>query len=148
MQENKTHWRRHDFRVNSLHLIIDGLRNSIAELQKKVNEVHWYDGDWLLEETEPIYGLAMIAFQNYIIGSISDFEGDTKNKHAYYRQDKKLGNFSNTTIELIVTLANYAKHQNEGLPFSGTKTILQNFNLTYQDLTYLDDSAIFQGLTY
>ena len=105
-----THWRRNDFRVKSLHMILDGLQKSISELEKNVDEIHWYDGDWLREETEPIYGLTFIALQNYIIGSIADIEGNTKNKHNYYKKDKVVPGYACTTIELITALANYSKH--------------------------------------
>jgi hypothetical protein len=145
--EKLTHIRRHDFRAKSLHMIIDGLQNSITELEKNIDEIHWYDGDWLMEETEPIYGLAFIALQNYIIGSIADIEGDTKNKHSYYKRDKTIPGYAFTTIELITALANYSKHADEKTLYPGTTDILDGFNLNYKDVHYLDEAAIFQGLS-
>jgi hypothetical protein len=141
----RTHFRRHDFRVKSLDMVVDGLQKSIAELEKKVSEIHWYDADWLMEETEPIYGLAFIAFQNYIIGSIADIEGTTKTKHDYYKKDQIIPGYTHTTIELITALANYAKHKDEGL-LKGTIIILDGFRLNYKDVIYLNETAIFQGL--
>jgi len=143
--EGLTHYLRNDFRSKSLYMIIDGLQKSISELEKNINEIHWYDGDWFREESEPIYGLAFIAFQNYIIGSIADIEGTTKTKHEYYKKDNVVNGFINTKIELIITLANYAKHRDERL-FDGTTTILDAFNLNYKDVIYLEEAAIFQGL--
>lgn len=140
-----THWRRNDFREKSLYMIIDGLNKSIKELENNIDEVHWYDGDWFRAEAEPIYGLAFIALQNYIIGSIADIEGTTKTKHEYYKKDNVINGFINTKIELIITLANYAKHRDERL-FEGTTTILDAFNLNYKDVISLDEAAIFQGL--
>jgi len=67
-----TDWRRMDFRIEVLRLTITGLENSIEVLQTKFNEIDWYDGLWLLEESEPIFGLAFIAIQNYINSSIYD----------------------------------------------------------------------------
>ena len=145
--EKLTHYRRHDFRVKSLHMIIDGLDKSIKELRKNIDEIHWYDGDWLMEETEPIYGLALIAFQNYITGSIADIAGTTNTKHSYYKRDKLLPGYAFTTIELIITLANYAKHLDEGKLRPGTTSILDEFDLNYKDVHYLDEAAIFQGLS-
>ena len=144
--EKLTHWRRHDFRVNSLHMIVDGLDKAIKELEKNVEEIHWYDGDWLMEETEPIYGLALIAFQNYIIGSIADLEGTTKTKHNYYKKDKIVEGYYYTNIELIVTLANFAKHKDEKI-HTGTAEILDAFNLNHKKAIYLDEAVIFPGLT-
>jgi len=145
--EKLTHWRRLDFRAKSLHMIVDGLQKSINELEKNIAEIHWYDGDWLMEETEPIYGLAFVAFQNYIIGSIADIDGDTKDKHGYYKRDKVISGYAFTTIELIIALANYSKHFDEGRLLPGTAGILDGFQLNYKDVHYLDEAAIFQGLT-
>lgn len=128
-------------------MVIDGLEKSIDELKEDIERIHWYDGDWFMEETEPIYGLALIAFQNYIISSISDIEGSTKSKHAFYKKDGLIDGFSYTKIELITALANYSKHKDEGQPLSGTMAILDNFKLNYKDVIYLDEGAIFQGLT-
>ncbi|MCO5946620.1 hypothetical protein [Mucilaginibacter flavidus] len=146
MEENKkTHWRRNDFRLKSLFMIVDGLQKSIKELEKNLTEIHWYDADWLMQETEPIYGLAFIAFQNYIIGSIADIDGTSQNKHAFFKKDRAIDGYAFTTIELITTLANYAKHKDEKL-LQGTTTILDGFKLNYKDVIYLDEAAIFQGL--
>ncbi len=139
------HWRRHDFREKSLFMIIDGLQKSVKELEQNIDDIHWYEGDWFMEESEPIYGLAFIAFQNYIIGSIGDIEGSTKTKLSYYKKDKVIPDYSNTTIELIITLANYAKHRDEGL-YKSTKLVLNAFQLKYENIIYLDEAAIFQGL--
>ncbi|WP_426669401.1 hypothetical protein ACPPVU_24705 [Mucilaginibacter sp. McL0603] len=146
MEENKyTNWRRNDYRSKSLHMIIDGFQKSIKELERNIDKIHWYDGDWFMEESEPIYGLAFIAFQNYIIGSIADIEGTTKTKLNYYKKDKVIDGYANTTIELITTLANYAKHRDEGL-HDGTRIILDAFHLRYENVIYLDEAAIFKGL--
>lgn len=146
MEVNKTNWRRHDFRAKSLYMVVEGLAKSIAELEKNVEAIHWYDGDWLMEETEPIYGLAFIAFQNYINGSISDFDGDIKQKNTFYKKAPLIENSNRTNIELIITLANYAKHKDEGDPHPGTSTVLDAFDFKYKNLIYLDEGPIFRGL--
>jgi hypothetical protein len=143
--EKLTYCKRNDYRSTSLHVIVDGLHKSIKELEKNIDEIHWYDGDWLREETEPIYGLAFIAFQNYIIGSIADIEGVTETKHQYYKKDAVIQGYKHTTIELIIALANYAKHKDEKL-WTSTIKILDGFSLNYRDVIYLDEAPIFQGL--
>ena len=65
MTNSKTHWRYADYRAESLNQIITGLNSSIETLRKRIDVIDWYDGYWLLEETEPIFGIAFIAFQNY-----------------------------------------------------------------------------------
>jgi len=142
-----THWRRVDYRVASLNIIIQGLNNSIEVLKEHIKEIHWYDGDWFLEESEPIYGLAFIAFQNYIYGSVKDVVDQTNEKINFYQLEPNVEGYSKSKIELIIGLANYAKHKDDGIPHKGTKEILECFNLDYQDISYQDKSAIFQGLT-
>lgn len=142
------HYLRFDHRAVSLDITIKGLNETINILKTQIEEIDWYDGDWFMEESEPIYGLAFIAFQNYINGSINDFADSLKEKESYYKleQNSKEGNKSK--IELIIGLANYAKHKDEGTPHKGTKDILDYFKLNYNDVTYLDKSPIFQGLTF
>jgi len=142
-----THWRRVDYRLVSLDLTIQGLNNSIEVLKNNFKEIHWYDGDWFLEESEPIYGLAFIAFQNYINGSIKDVVGQIFEKVNFYKLEPNVEGYSKSKIELIIGLANYAKHKDDGIPHKGTKEILECFNLDYQDILYLDKSVIFQGLS-
>jgi len=138
---------RLDHRAISLDLTIKGLSETIEVLHNQIDEIDWYDGVWFMEESEPVYGLALIAFQNYINGSIKDFADSLSNKESYYKleQNGKEGNRSK--IELIIGLANYAKHKDEGMLHKGTRDILDHFKLTYDDVTYLDKSPIFQGLT-
>lgn len=100
-----------------------------------------------MEETVPIYGLAFIAFQNYINGSIKDFKGNIKSKQELHRIDNEESTYSKSRIELIIALANYSKHMDEGIPDKGTKDVLDCFELNYENLTHLDNSPIFEGLT-
>ena len=140
----KTDWRKVDYRCESLNQIIKGLDSSILFLQTKIKEVHWYDGDWFLEETEPIYGLAFIAFQNYINGSIKDFFGNI-NKAQYYKVKTNLNTFDRSSIELIISLANYSKHKDDNELHKGTKDILESFKLN--DFDRIENSPIFTDLT-
>jgi hypothetical protein len=144
----KTHYLRHDsHRAVSLNMIIKGLSETITLLENQIHDIDWYDGDWFMEETEGNYRLAFIAFQNYINGSIKDFADSLKEKETYYKLEQNLNNNTKTKIELIIGLANYIKHKEEGTPHRGTKEILDYFNLNYTDVTYFDNSPIFQGLT-
>jgi len=143
----KTHYLRIDHRAVSLNMTIKGLTETITTLKNQINEIHWYDGDWFMEESEPIYGLAFIAFQNYINGSIKDFSDDLKAKETYYKLEQKTNSNTKSKIELIIGLANYIKHKEEGTPHKGTKETLDYFKLNYENVTYLDNSPIFQGLT-
>jgi hypothetical protein len=141
------HYLRIDHRAVSLNITIKGLTETITFLKNQIDEIDWYDGDWFMEESEPIYGLAFIALQNYINGSIKDIADSLKEKETYYKLEQYLKEGNRSRIELIIGLANYAKHKDEGTPHKGTKDILDHFNLNYEDVTYLDKSPIFQGLT-
>lgn len=146
MSTKKTHWLKADYRSNSLHQIIAGLDNSIKSLTKKVeDETDWYDGLWFLEDSEPIYGLAFIAFQNYINGSIKDLYESTNDKTCYYKINPKLKSFEKSDIELIIGLANYIKHKDDNKLHKGTQDILDCFNLKSTD--DIKKSPIFEGLS-
>jgi hypothetical protein len=140
-----THWREMDYRVESLTLIITGLENSIQTIVKKNKEFDWYDGIWMREESEPIYGLAFIAFQNYINGSINDLFDKPENKVQYYKKDNKYKDFESNQIELIIGLANYYKHKDAKF-HNGTAEILKSFNLDINSENVVDNSPIFEGL--
>ncbi len=146
MATTKTHFFTADYRYTSLIQIITGLDNSIQSLNNKVEERGWYDGLWFLEDTEPIYGLAFIAFQNYINGSIKDFYESTHSKAIYYDIIPKLPTFDKTAIELIIGLANYIKHKEDGKLHGGTQAILDEFKITRIG-DDIKESPIFSGLT-
>jgi len=140
-----TNWLEMDYRIESLNLIITGLENSIQTIVKKNKEFDWYDGIWMREESEPIYGLAFIAFQNYINGSINDLFDKPENKVQYYKKGHKHKDFERTQIELIIGLANYYKHKDAKF-HKGTSEILKSFNLDINSENVIDNSPIFEGL--
>jgi hypothetical protein len=140
-------WKRHDYRKESLHQTIIGLKNSIEYLNEKLKEISWYDGIWLLEESEPILGIAYIAFQNYINSSIFDKEDTLERKISFYKKGQFLDNYEHTQIELIIALANYFKHRDDDKSLhKGTTSILENFHLEYGSKVDIEDSPIFKGL--
>lgn len=139
----KTHYLRNDHRAVSLNMTIKGLTETIATLKNQITEIHWYDGYWFMKESEPIYGLAFIAFQNYINGSIKVFVVSLKEKETYYKLEQTQNNNTKSKIELIIGLANYIKHKEEVTPHKGTKETLDYFKLNYENETYLNNSPIF-----
>ena len=136
-----------DYRVESLRLVIQGLDNSIAVIKDKLSCGGWYDGLWAQEESEPIYGLAFIAFQNYINSSIKDFAETSANKHEFYKKGQRLEGFEMTDIELIIALANYSKHLDDDGEFHpATKRTLDVFGLNTYKEVFVSESAILNGL--
>lgn len=140
-----THIYEIDYRKESLNLIIIGLDNSIQTLVQKNKDLSWYDGIWFREESEPIYGLAFIAFQNYINGSINELFDKPENKIQYYKIDPNYKDFGKPLIELIIGLANYYKHKDSKL-HRGTIEVIESFNLDIGSENVIDDSPIFDGL--
>ncbi|THF53019.1 hypothetical protein E6C50_02080 [Flavobacterium supellecticarium] len=132
-----------DYRLETLELIITGLENSITYLESKMDEHSWYDGGWFIDESEAIYGLAFIAFQNYINYTISDFYGNeikdkTERLSNFYNLSLK-ENQTQSHISLIIATANFYKHQNESLHGS-TANLLAAFNIT--ELNNIDNSPL------
>lgn len=145
----KTHWNRHDFRLESLTLTIDGLEKSITELEKKLKEIDWYDGLWFLEEVEPIIGLSFIAFQNYINSSIYDRFETLEKQYEKYKLGNLIKETGRTDIELIIAIANYFKHRDDHRDLlKGTRDILTAFNLHFDKETDITNSAIIKGMNY
>lgn len=134
-KSTQTHYLRYDsHRSVGLDLIINGLNDAVGLLYNKTLEGSYYDGVWFAEESEPIIGLAFIAFQNYINGSIYDFTGDNDiDKRPYYKIEQNSINAKRSRIELIIGLANYAKHKDEEKLRNGTKGILEDFGLMKKD---------------
>jgi len=143
----KTHWRRHDFRIESYNVLIEGIENSILELRDKFDKNEWYDGIWILEESEPIYGLAFVAFQNYINSSIYDRFDSSENRLEKYKLGEYVDDFQRTNIELIIGTANYFKHKDEnGEIHKGTQNILNDFEYRFDKDVNIEDSPIFKSL--
>ena len=142
-----THYLQIDYRISSLNKITIGLNESVDELKHRNKTVGWYDGIWLLEDSEPIYGLFFISLQNYIYGSIKDRTGtlNTKNKVSFVKKYGPKDAHDRSLIELIVSLANYYKHKDDGLN-DFTKEVLNHFNLNHGEDLYIRDSPIFDGL--
>ncbi len=143
----KTHYLRNDFRIDSLRLVMIGLENSISKLNEKCEEISWYKETFWDEEIEPIYGLAFIALQNYVNGSIYDLYKTLTDKEKKYKIEKIINQSGRTNIELIIGLANYFKHRDDQRDLrSGTSNILSDFDIKYADSIDVLNSPIFKGL--
>ncbi|PNW27040.1 hypothetical protein [Formosa algae] len=85
----KTHYTRHDYRIESLKYILSGLENSINQLNKVSKKYPIYRETFYVEEVEPIYGMAFIALQNYINSSIFDLYESLNKKMKFIVRIKK-----------------------------------------------------------
>lgn len=143
----KTHWKKQDFRIESLSETIAGLEKSISVLSKKPDQYEWYDGIFLLEDVEPIIGITFIALQNYINSSIYDLEETSTSRLHFYTTDKIISDSGKTRIELIIGLANYFKHRDENndLHFP-TRNLLDQFGFIYGENYEIEKSPLLLGL--
>jgi hypothetical protein len=133
--------------IESLQNTILGLEKSISVSRKKIDEIEWYDGLWFLEDSEPIYGLAFIAIQNYINSSVYDRFESLDKQYLKYKIGNKIKGTGRTDIELIISLANYFKHRDHPQNLTGeTPKILNDFNLQYDKTLDIANSPIFKGL--
>jgi hypothetical protein len=108
-------------RDDNLFRIITGIEKIVSATVKYNRETGGGVLD-LNEECESIYGLALIAMQNYINMTCVDcfnISGNTEKKqlNKYSRsiraEGDKILNSNYTKVELIYTLANAIKHRNE-----------------------------------
>lgn len=141
-------WLRTDYRRDSLSTIVIGLKAALDEVDEKLHTISWYDGLWAQEEAEPIFGIAYIAMQNYINKSIADYESVYNlgvPKYRYYQLNNVKLNLGRTAIEMIVALANYAKHEEEGKLHSNTMLVLDDLGFIHlkPDIT---ESPLFKGI--
>lgn len=142
----KTNCKRHDYRIESLNHIINGLWKAIQILEERVNLGGWYDGIWFREDSEPVFGLAFIALQNYINASIIDRYDSIDGKENIYRLGNKVGNSGRSRVELIIALANYTKHKDWGEPHKGTRDILSEVGLKFDIDVDILEAPIFKGI--
>jgi hypothetical protein len=142
-----------DSHIEGLELVFEGLTKALSVFDEKFQQ-NWYNGDFYREETELIYGVALVSLQNYINKCCVDFmdaELFGFNKmYKYYEKNSLIISENITQIRLIVELANYFKHRDDerGI-IKETKITLQKLDL-YQFHKSFDErfenELIFNGL--
>lgn len=142
----KTHWLRLDHRKGTLEMVISGIQAPIDQCRKSMDQIDWYDGLWYLEETEPLYGLVLIAFQNYINSSIYDRFQSIEKKNSLYKNGDTIPEKNRTYIELIICLANYYKHRDDDRSLHpGTAKVLDDLQIPFSNIE-IEESPIFKGM--
>jgi hypothetical protein len=140
-----TDWKEIDFHKRSLSITLSSLQGAIDQVYLFHKENSWFDGMFLLEASEPIYGTAFIVMQNYINTSIYDCDDSLKYKHDRYKLGEQLEGKKLSYIELIIGIANYFKHRDDdrGL-HNGTSKILTL--LEFESSGDIEESPIFESL--
>lgn len=127
------HWTEFDYRRKSLEFTINALEKAHKAIIKDTNKIFDFDRQFAIEASTPILGLCFIAFQNYINHTIADFFPNNKFDYYNLENNEKL----NSRIDLIVALANVAKHKEEEkinvMTHKWTRERLERFGLKYDD---------------
>jgi hypothetical protein len=111
-----------DFRRNWISTLYEALSRVIHDIGQKLEEHGHYDGIDALEDPEWILGIAFIAAQTYITGTIADLKAvlsqsssDTQkvSKKTLLLVDVISIADGVTPLQLIDAIANYQKHHDE-----------------------------------
>lgn len=103
-----------DFNISRLKIIIDGINNATKNLYNNELAIDWYGIMDEKKESESIYRLAILAFEDYIESTINSFL--EKNNSNY--------DIINSNVDLIITLAKLITSKTENHDES-----LKKFNL-------------------
>ena len=132
-------WREIDFRYDWVSLTLHALRSGFESIREKANDESWFDGLWQLEHGENILGVAFVAAQAYMLGTVDDINKirasngrPSVGKINYYSDDPKPLPGGVSRILLINSVANYYKHHDEwtGWPANLTGQTLADAGIT------------------
>lgn len=154
MEKDYHFWFEPDHRYEGLEAIFDGYKSALEIFKNKTKEYNWYDADFYREETDLIYGVALISLQNYINKWCVDFLelklfGYTS-AYQFYDRSSKIVNNDITQVRLIIELANYFKHRDDkGNLQNHTSKALEKVNILNTSKTgdeRCEDELLIQGL--
>lgn len=114
------HLAEFDFRYNWISLILHALESGFTGIRETADAEPWFDGLWQMEQAESILGIAFVAAQTYITGTVEDINEireskgkSTINKLDYYSDAPQLVPSGVSPILLANSIANYYKHHDE-----------------------------------
>lgn len=112
------HLRAIDFRKDWMRELFLALKQAFVSVEEKLNNIEWYDGIFAKEQIETILGIAFVAAQTYITGTISDIRaigvGANKgNKYEMLSTGSPYVADNVTQVVLVDSIANYYKHNEE-----------------------------------
>jgi hypothetical protein len=105
-----------DWSLSWLTDVLDALHGAQKNLEERNRRCEWFDGLFLLEHLEEVYGVAFVAAQTYITRTVADLgkacSGDfAANKDELLRRfGSRIPRTAVTSLELVYHLANYYKH--------------------------------------
>jgi hypothetical protein len=110
-----------DFRRNWLSRLFGALSDTIDDIERRLKQDDYYDGIDALEDCESILGIAFIAAETYIVGTVSDINSILGKAVVLKKHDLlvlDMGFVANgvTPLQLVHAIANYQKHHDEWGP--------------------------------
>jgi hypothetical protein len=112
-----------DWRIGPLRDACAGLEAGLKRIGERVHEEPWFDGLWACEYSEPLVGVAFVAAQSYLVGTVSDVNSvRTRSARGLPEQPRRLDKnecyacdlasitTGVTRVQLINAAANYYKH--------------------------------------
>ena len=112
------HFREIDFRRDWLDELFRALTAAIDNISERIKKDDYFDETFALEHLETILGIAFIAAQTYIAGTVADINA-ILGKSKQLKRDQLLAldvvfiKNGTTRLELIDAIANYHKHHDE-----------------------------------
>ncbi|PMH06034.1 hypothetical protein [Vibrio splendidus] len=108
-----------DYGLGPLIDVEETIQAGIAKLFERNRTEPWFDGLWMNEYGEVLYGSLLVSAQAYCIGSLRDINeirvslglNKLAKESAYKNQRVKVQGYS--LIELVNCTANYFKHRDE-----------------------------------
>ncbi|MBW2940292.1 hypothetical protein [Zhongshania aquimaris] len=138
------HYKEIDFRSTPLRTLCTATTNVVSELiHLSKNGV--MDGITAMEYAEYFYGAALVACQTYAAGTVSDIneieKANYKKIDLYKYQETNCHEY--TYVELINSLANYFKHNEEWSvwPVNETTKTLRHYHIDENT-----DFPLYQGI--
>lgn len=151
------HMREMDFRSTPLRTLCTVSTNAISELIDFC-KAGVMDGITAMEYAEYFHGAVLVACQAYAAGTVSDIneiEGSNEKKIDLYKYKVVIGQ-EYTYVELINSLANYFKHNEEwsSWPNNETTKVLRHYGINEDTefplhagvTTIIGESADLRGL--
>jgi hypothetical protein len=128
-----------DYGIGPLMDVEDTIISGIEKLFERNRHEPGFDGLWMNEYGEVLFGSLLVAVQAYFIGSLRDINEIRKSsgltvltkQAAYKTHHITVQNYS--LIELVNSAANYFKHRdewNEDWPENYTTNVLTVFSMT------------------
>jgi hypothetical protein len=111
-----------DWYLDPLRDVISGVEHGLKQVSARPDEVEWFDGNFVMDHSEWLLGVAFVAAQAYVERAVGDIcrhlmasggaPGENRKtlRTKCLARDVRLDPLPMTRVELINAAANYYKH--------------------------------------